>query len=127
MDEPTDWTAVCAADLLLERGKAVRFIVDCDGEMAPAFAVRVYGKVRAYLNRCTHVPVELDWQPGDLFDLSRQFFVCSIHGAYYSPEDGHCMGGPCRGGLTPVPIKEEGGQVWSGLPVQAGSIELPTP
>jgi nitrite reductase/ring-hydroxylating ferredoxin subunit len=30
----------------------------------PAFAVRFEGRVYAYLNRCAHVPIELDWLPG---------------------------------------------------------------
>ena len=31
---------------------------------ARAFALRFDGRVVAYLNRCAHVPTEMDWQPG---------------------------------------------------------------
>ncbi len=70
-------------------------------EPARAFAMRFDGKVVAYLNRCVHVPTELDWQPGEFLDSGKEFILCSIHGAAYEPRNGHCIGGPCgRGKLT---------------------------
>ena len=71
-------------------------------ERARAFAMRFDGKVVCYLNRCVHVPTELDWQPGEFLDSGKEFILCSIHGAAYEPRDGRCIGGPCGGGrLTP--------------------------
>ena len=35
------------------------------------FVVRFQGAPRAYLNRCAHVGIELDWQHGKFFDGSR--------------------------------------------------------
>ena len=67
------------------------------GRREPAFAVRFDGVVHAYLNRCAHVPVELDWVEGEFFDLSRLYLVCSTHGAAYLPESGRCVAGPCSG------------------------------
>ena len=68
---------------------------------ARAFALRFDGRVVAYLNRCAHVPTEMDWQPGEFLDADRDWIVCSIHGAAYEPRDGRCVGGPCgRGRLT---------------------------
>jgi len=40
-----------------------------DGKPEPAFAVRYRSRVYAYRNRCAHMPMELDWQPGKFFDV----------------------------------------------------------
>jgi nitrite reductase/ring-hydroxylating ferredoxin subunit len=79
-----------------------------------AFALRFDGTVRAYLNRCVHVPTEMDWQPGDFLDGEQRYIVCSIHGATYEPADGRCVGGPCgRGRLTVIRVEErDGGVYW---------------
>ena len=42
------------------------------GAALPAFVVR-HGAGNAYINRCAHVPIELDWLPGRFFDASRIF------------------------------------------------------
>ena len=87
---------ICASTDLPERG-ARRFEVSLAGENAPAFAVRFNGRVRAYLNRCAHVPIELDWKPGEFFDFSGLYLVCAAHGALYAPESGSCVAGRCDG------------------------------
>ena len=92
---------LCASAELVEKGKAIVFDVLHYREPARAFAMRFDGKVVAYLNRCVHVPTELDWQPGEFLDSGKEFILCSIHGAAYEPRSGHCIGGPCgRGKLT---------------------------
>lgn len=108
------WRRVADSDALDEGGVGVRFAVpEAGGTTAPAFAVRYDGLPRAYLNRCAHVPVELDWQEGRFFDDSGLYLVCATHGAMYSPEDGSCAGGPCRGrGLVPLRAAETEGGVW---------------
>ena len=108
------WQAVCAAGALDEGGDGVRFEVPATGgQPLPAFVVRYDGLPRAYLNRCSHVPVELDWQPGRFFDDSGLYLICATHGAMYSAEDGSCAGGPCRGrGLTVLQACEAGGTIW---------------
>lgn len=104
---------ICAADALLDGGAGVRFEVDHRGKPAQAFAVRFRGVVHGYLNSCRHVPIELDWNHGEFFDISKLYLVCSTHGAIYQPDTGLCVGGPCRGArLGPVPLEESGGQVW---------------
>ena len=104
---------LCASAELAERGDAVLFDVLQWGQPARAFALRIDGRVVAYLNRCAHVPTEMDWQPGQFLDSERQFIVCSIHGATYEPETGRCVGGPCgRGRLTALRVEERDGQVY---------------
>ncbi len=104
---------LCAATELLEKGRAILFDVLHFREPARAFALRFDGRVVAYLNRCVHVPTELDWQPGEFLDADREFIICSIHGATYEPRDGRCVAGPCgRGRLTAIVATEENGDVY---------------
>jgi nitrite reductase/ring-hydroxylating ferredoxin subunit len=103
---------LCAGSELEERGRAVLFEVLEYGQPMRAFALRIDGTVVAYLNRCLHVPMELDWMPGEFLDSEREFIMCSTHGAIYEPATGRCAGGPCgRGRLTPVAVAEVDGEV----------------
>jgi nitrite reductase/ring-hydroxylating ferredoxin subunit len=104
---------LCTSDDVQERGRAWVWDVLEYGRPMRAFALRFDGTVRAYLNRCLHVPTEMDWQPGEFLDMDKRWILCSIHGATYEPADGRCVGGPCgRGKLTPVAVQEHGGQVY---------------
>jgi len=69
--------------------------------------------VYAYVNRCGHVSVELDWVEGEFFDLTGLYLICSTHGATYRPETGRCVRGPCNGrSLAPLSVEEAGGKVY---------------
>lgn len=106
---------ICASADLSESGRGVRFTVRSYGRDEPAFAVRFRGRVYAYLNRCAHVPTELDWVAGEFFDDSKLYLICATHGALYAPESGRCRGGRCRGlgrGLVPVAVEERDGAVY---------------
>jgi len=105
--------ALCASEDLVERGQALVFDVLQYGEPVRAFALRFEGQVVAYLNRCLHVPTEMDWKPGEFLDSDKRFILCSTHGAAYEPIGGRCVAGPCgRGRLTAVEVKESDGQVY---------------
>ncbi len=104
---------VCSSGDLQERGPAWVWDVTQYGQPVRAFAMRFDGVVVAYLNRCVHVPTEMDWQPGQFLDMDKRWILCSIHGAAYEPADGRCVGGPCgRGRLTPITVEESDGQVY---------------
>lgn len=108
---------ICRTEELPEAGAGVRFEVERYGRMEPAFVVRWRGEARAYLNRCGHVPVELDYQPGQFFDYANQYLVCATHGSLYDPDSGACMGGRCNGvGLVPIPVVEQDGGVYLAAP-----------
>lgn len=104
---------ICASSQLTDGGDGVRFEVDLPGGRASAFAVRYAGTVRAFLNRCAHVPIELDWQNGRFFDTRGLYLICSMHGAHYEPDTGRCVMGPCKGrSLTPVTVTERDGNIY---------------
>ncbi|MFV0679646.1 Rieske (2Fe-2S) protein [Ottowia sp.] len=104
--------ALCNSADLQEGSLAVPFDVICDGQSCRAFAVRFEGQVHAYLNRCTHVAMELDYQPDRFFDDTGRWLLCATHGAAYAPDTGECAGGPCRGGLIKVTLSESDGVVY---------------
>lgn len=104
---------ICASAELQEGGKGVRFPVTAGGEDGTGFVVRYRNNVYGYLNRCAHVPIELDWNEGDFFESSGLYLMCSTHGALYAPETGLCAGGPChRGRLWPITVFEKDNQVF---------------
>lgn len=109
--EPTS-EPLCASTDLAEKGRAHVWDVLLYGRPARAFVLRFEGQLCAYLNRCAHVPTEMDWQEGQFLDLDKRHILCSIHGAAYEPGNGRCVGGPCVGArLTPVRVQESAGQV----------------
>ena len=109
---------LCASADLLEAGTAVVFPVLLWRRPARAFALRFAGRVVAYLNRCAHVPTEMDWRPGEFLDDERRYIICSMHGAVYEPSNGRCIAGPCAGQrLMAVGVFERDGQVyWTPTP-----------
>jgi nitrite reductase/ring-hydroxylating ferredoxin subunit len=104
---------LCASADLAERGRAFVWDQLVYRQPARAFALRFDGRVVAYVNRCAHVPTEMDWQPGEFLDMDRRWILCSIHGAAYEPADGRCVGGPCgRSKLMAIATEERDGQVY---------------
>lgn len=103
---------IARSEEIPERG-ALRFRVRWKGRDAAAFAVRVDGKVRAFLNVCTHRELELDLGDGTFFTPDGSLLRCRAHGALFEPLTGACAGGSCpkRSALTELPATEEGGMI----------------
>jgi nitrite reductase/ring-hydroxylating ferredoxin subunit len=102
---------LCNSAELHDSGLAVPFDVVYQGQTCRAFAIRFDGQVHAYLNRCSHVAMEMDYQADRFFDPSGRWLMCATHGAMYAPDDGQCLGGPCRGGLVKIALTERDGVV----------------
>lgn len=110
MSEPV---YICTSADVAEGGKGVRFPVTAGGEDRTAFVVRFHERAHAYLNRCAHVPMELDWNQGEFFESSGLYLMCATHGALYEPHTGRCAGGPCRGGrLHKIEVVEKDGKIY---------------
>jgi nitrite reductase/ring-hydroxylating ferredoxin subunit len=104
---------ICPAADLAECGKGVRFSLTPESAEEKGFAVRYLGDARGFVNRCPHLGTELDWNPGEFFDLAGLYLTCSTHGAIFDPKSGLCVAGPCRGAsLEPLVMREQGGQVF---------------
>ncbi len=92
---------------------------------APAFVVRFDARPRAYLNRCAHRAVELDWLPGRFFDQAGLYLVCAMHGALYRADTGHCVAGPCQGAaLIALRCEERNGRVRVACPVPGQRVGM---
>jgi len=101
---------LCRSEELQDTGKGVRFVLDA---ITNGFAIRFRGRVSAYVNRCPHLGTELDWEPGEFWEESGLYLVCSTHGAIFEPDTGKCVAGPCRGAsLEPLQVREREGQVF---------------
>lgn len=109
--DPQNLHPLCRSADLLDSGLAVPFDVVYGGQTCRAFAIRFQGRVHAYLNRCAHVAMEMDWQPNRFFDDTGRWLVCATHGAVYAPDTGACRGGPCRGALVKIELLEQGGVI----------------
>ena len=119
---------ICSSSELVESGAGVRFVLRVDartGFEQTGFAVRFRGAACGHVNRCPHQGTELDWQPGEFFEASGLFLVCSTHGALFTPDSGVCVAGPCRGArLEPLQLQEKEGQVFL-VESPNNSIEAP--
>ncbi len=115
---------ICQQNTLIPGGRAFRFLVKC-GEIEsfagmnadtddylPAFVIQYENQYFAYLNRCAHVAMELDWNPGEMFDEEQKYLICATHYAIYDPQSGKCLSGPCPKGAKlnalPIVLKDDG-------------------
>jgi len=101
----------------LPPGRTKKFVLDCDGREIEGFVLNVAGAFHAYVNRCRHVPMGLDWAENQFFTEDGQFLQCATHGAYYLPDTGECIAGPpCGKALVRVPLEIEGDTIRAGCP-----------
>lgn len=76
-------------------------------------AVRREGQVYAYINRCPHRGIPLEWQPDQFLDHSQSLIQCATHGALFLIESGECVAGPCSGqSLTALVCREDAEGIW---------------
>lgn len=60
-------------------------------------AVRRDRQVFVYRNSCPHTGINLEWMPDRFLSYDGAFILCSVHGALFTLDSGHCVFGPCRG------------------------------
>jgi nitrite reductase/ring-hydroxylating ferredoxin subunit len=73
------------------------------------FVIRVGDSLRAYENKCKHLPIPLDYGDGEFWYDAIDRIVCKTHGATYELETGYCDDGPCEGtSLTRFDVELEG-------------------
>lgn len=72
----------------------------------PLIVVRRGEQVWAYVNRCPHFSVPLDFEPGKVSCYRSQVLMCAHHSALFRFDDGVCIDGPCAGAaLESVPVE----------------------
>ena len=99
---------LCAPHELTE-GQSRGFEID----QLNLLAVRRDGQVYAYLNRCPHRGIGLNWEADQFLDPSAQLIACVHHGALFLPESGECVAGPCTGdALQALDCREDSQGIW---------------
>jgi len=90
----------------LAPGATKKFIIKPGGHEVEAFLVNFDGGLYAYVNRCRHIPLTLDWVDNRFFTEDGRHIICANHGATYVPNTGECVWGPCLGAsLQPVALE----------------------
>lgn len=71
------------------------------------------GSLYAYVNRCPHIGISLDWVDNQFFTLDGRYLMCANHGATFEPATGECIWGPCVGAsLQSVPLEIEAEKIF---------------
>ena len=96
----------------LPQGSSKKFTLSCNGDRVEGFVVNFRGSYYAYLNRCCHIPMPMDWFENQFLSEDGCFIVCATHGATYEPATGECVAGPCPGEyLERLPLRVVGGTI----------------
>ncbi|AKF06589.1 Ferredoxin subunit of nitrite reductase and ring-hydroxylating dioxygenase [Sandaracinus amylolyticus] len=104
------------SSLAPERALTARISNDHDGTPREVIVVLDdSGALRAYVNRCKHLPIPIDGGSRRFFDDEGRHLMCGTHGALFRRADGYCIEGPCRGrSLDRVEIEvDESGTIWA--------------
>ena len=100
----------------IDDGTAQGFDIELEKGTFAIVCARFGKRVFAYKNSCPHTGVNLEWLPNQFLDDTKQYFVCSTHGAMFEIENGYCITGPCQGdSLTPLVVKIEEGDIFCGI------------
>lgn len=98
---------LCRLDEISDPG-GKGFNITLNSQQQEIFVIRRGEQVHGYVNSCPHTGVCLDWQPDQFLTSDNKLIVCSMHGARFRIEDGHCVSGPCSGdALTTVDVRVE--------------------
>jgi nitrite reductase/ring-hydroxylating ferredoxin subunit len=101
----------------LQPGQTKKFFLQLNGREEECFVVNHGGTLYAYVDRCCHVPMSLDWIENQFMTEDKQFIQCATHGACYQPDTGECVSGPPFGKfLTRVPLTINGTDVVAAAP-----------
>jgi nitrite reductase/ring-hydroxylating ferredoxin subunit len=101
-------------------GQTKKFFLRWDGREEECFLVNFDGKLHAYINRCCHVPMTMDWIENQFLTDDKRYILCATHGACYDPDTGECVVGPPLGKfLEPVPLTLRGEEVIATWPPTA--------
>ena len=100
-------------------GHSRKFLMPIDGADEECFVINFHGEFHAYVNRCRHIPIPMDWVDNHFFEDSGRYLMCQTHGAIYEPKSGECLAGPaaaCGKYLFRVPLEIEEGLVYARPP-----------
>ncbi len=104
---------LCPPAAIPEHG-ARGFGIDTPDGRRKLLLIRQDNRIHAYVNRCPHTGVNLDWVPDRFLDSSGHYLQCATHGALFRIHDGFCVHGPCAGqSLQPVSVEQHDGKLYA--------------
>jgi nitrite reductase/ring-hydroxylating ferredoxin subunit len=81
------------------------FEINHHGNNLAIFVVHKDGQFHAFINRCPHTGVNLEWLEDQFLDRDNAYIQCVSHDALFEIDTGHCVHGPCAGdNLPPVQL-----------------------
>jgi len=100
-------------------GQTKKFFLQVDGREVECFVVNYGGELFAYVNRCRHVPMTMDWIENQFLTEDGRYILCATHGAAFEPDTGECVfGPPCGKFLDRVPLTIEADRVIAQHPIE---------
>jgi nitrite reductase/ring-hydroxylating ferredoxin subunit len=103
----------------LSPGESMKFMLPVRGAEEECFAINFHGHYHAYVNRCRHVPMAMDWIDNQFFAEQGRYLMCQTHNAYFEPASGECIAGPasaCGKFLYRVPLEIVDGVIYARPP-----------
>ena len=102
----------------LSHGQSKKFTQRRGGRDFEAMLLNYGGNLYAYVNRCPHVGISLDWVDNQFFTVDSRYLMCANHGAVFEPPTGECVWGPCVGAsLESVALDIQGEKVFALCPI----------
>src|SRR5258708_9013193 len=105
----------------LKAGESMKFMLPVRGAEEECFVINFHGHFHAYVNRCRHVPMAMDWIDNQFFAEQGRYLMCQTHNAYFEPASGECIAGPssaCGKFLYCVPLEIDNGVIYAHPPEQ---------
>jgi nitrite reductase/ring-hydroxylating ferredoxin subunit len=128
MSEDTRHSVMVARVGELQPGQTKKFILRCGQREVEAFLVNYDGTLYAYVNRCRHVPMSMDWIENRFLTEDGKYILCATHGACYEPDTGECIDGPALGkSLIPVSLSTHGEEIHATCPEEEMPVDLSRP
>jgi nitrite reductase/ring-hydroxylating ferredoxin subunit len=101
----------------LAHGTSKKFTLRRGQRELEALLVNFEGNHFAYVNRCPHTGITLDWVNNQFFSSDQRYLMCATHGAVFEPPTGECVWGPCFGlSLQKLEVEIEGQRIYARLP-----------
>ena len=108
----------------IESGKTKKFRLSVEGRETECFVVNYDGQYFAYINRCAHVPMTMDWIDNQFLTEDGRYILCATHGAAFEPDTGECIfGPPCGKFLVRVPLTIDGDRILAGQPIEDETVD----
>jgi nitrite reductase/ring-hydroxylating ferredoxin subunit len=101
----------------IAEGKSKKFFLRVGTLDVECFVICWQGAHHAYVDKCRHIAMSLDWVENRFFDEDGRFILCSTHGALFEPDTGDCVLGPPAGKrLIRVPLETRGDELFAHVP-----------